>query len=111
MRRLMLCGFLGLIMGVPALLGQDVRYNFDRKADFSRFKTYKWITLKDAAPVDELINKQIIDTIDSELGMKGLKKITDDNADLYIGYQAGVDKEREFTSYSTGWGYGPGWYG
>lgn len=111
MRQLMLFGLLSLIMCVPALLGQDVRYNFDRKADFSRFKTYKWITLKDAAPVDELINKQIIDTIDTELGAKGLKKITDDNADLYIGYQAGVDKEKEFTSYSTGWGYGPGWYG
>jgi len=111
MRRLMLCGLVSLVVGLPALLGQDVRYNFDRKTDFSRFKTYKWITLKDAAPVDELIGKQIINTIDTELSSKGLKKITGDDADLYIGYQAGVDKEREFTSYSTGWSYGPGWYG
>ena len=111
MRRILLFVLIGFVMLVPTLLGQDVRYNFDRKTDFSRFKTYKWITLKDAAPVDELMNKQIVDTIDTELGAKGLKKITEDSADLYIGYQAGVDKEKEFTSYSTGWGYGPGWYG
>ena len=111
MKRILLFVAVGFVMVVPALLGQDVRYNFDRKADFSKFKSYKWITIKNAAPVDELMNKQIVDTIDTELGAKGLKKVTEDSADLYIGYQTGVDKEKEFTSYSSGWGYGPGWRG
>jgi hypothetical protein len=34
-----------------------------------------------------------------------------DAADLYIGYQAAVDTEKQYTSFSSGWGYGPGWYG
>jgi hypothetical protein len=33
-----------------------------------------------------------------------------DTADLYIGYQAGIGTEKQFTSYDTGWDYGPGWY-
>ena len=39
--------------GGPAV-GQDGRYNFDKAADFSKFKTYVWVTIKNAAPVDDL---------------------------------------------------------
>jgi hypothetical protein len=28
-----------------------------------------------------------------------------------VGYQAAVGQEKQYTSYSTDWGYGPGWYG
>src|SRR5262252_6131843 len=91
-------------------VAQDVRYNFDNKSDFSKFKTYKWVQLKDAAKLDNLLDKQIKEAIDTELATKGLTKTDADNADLYIGYQAGVGTEKQFTSYDTGWGYGPGWY-
>lgn len=92
------------------VLGQDVRYNFDKDADFAKFKTYKWVTLKDAAQVDNILDKNIKAAIDAELGAKGLSKVEDDTADLYIGYQAAVGHEKQFTSYSTDWGYGAGWY-
>jgi hypothetical protein len=39
-----------------------------------------------------------------------MSKAEGENADLFIGYQAGVGQEKEFTSYATDWGYGPGWY-
>ncbi len=32
-------------------------------------------------------------------------------ADLAIAYQAGVDQEKQFYAFDTGWGYGPGWGG
>ena len=38
---------------------QDVRYNFDKDTDFSKFKTYKWVTLKDSTKPNELIDKPI----------------------------------------------------
>ena len=29
---------------------QDVRYNFDKSANFASFKTYKWVPIKGACP-------------------------------------------------------------
>jgi len=89
---------------------QDVRYNFDKGTDFPKFKTYKWILLKNAQPVDALVDKQIREAVDTELSAKGLTKVDADNADLLVGYQAAVGTEREFTAYGSNWGYGPGWY-
>ena len=48
--------------------------------------------------------------MDAQLATKGLSKVEGDNADLYIGYQAAVGQEKEFTSFSSDWGYGGGWY-
>lgn len=92
-------------------VAQDVRYNFDKNADFSKFKTYKWVPIKDAAKVSDLVDKQIKEAIDAELTTKGLSKVDGDDANLYVGYQAAVGQEKQFNSYSTGWGYGPGWGG
>jgi hypothetical protein len=104
------------LMIVSSALCQDVRYNFDKKADFSKFKTYKWVTIKDAQKVDDLVDKQIKDTIDAELAKKGLTRVDTDNADLFIGYQPAVGQEKQLTSFSSGmggpgWGYGGGWGG
>jgi len=92
-----------------ASVAVDVRYNFDKNADFSSFKTYKWVALKDAPEVDNLRDKQIKDAVDSELAKRGLTKTDADSADLYLGYQAGIGTETQFTSYKTDWGYGSGW--
>lgn len=99
-----------LLLAFGNAFSQDVRYNFDKDTDFSRFKTYKWVSLKDAAKVNDIVDKDIKAAIDKELTAKGLTKVDTDNADLYVGYQAAVGQEKQFTSYGTDWGYGPGWY-
>jgi hypothetical protein len=91
-------------------VAQDVRYNFDRDADFSKFKTYKWVSLGATTQGDSLLSKQIKTAVEIELGVKGLTKVEDDTADLYVGYQTAVGQEKSFTSYNSSWGYGPGWY-
>lgn len=53
---------------------QDVRYNFDNTADFSKFKTYKWITLNSEAPIDKLTEGQMKAALDAGLARKGLRK-------------------------------------
>jgi hypothetical protein len=98
------------LLAASTAVAQDVRYNFDKEADFSKFKTYKWVPIKDASKVDDILDKQIKDAIDAELAKKGLTTTEADGADLYIGYQVGIGTEKQFTSYDTGWGYGPGWY-
>jgi hypothetical protein len=70
-----------LLLTTSRLLGQDVRYNFDKEADFSKFKTYKWVVFKNAKPVDDLTDKQIKATLDEALAQKGLTKVDSDNAD------------------------------
>ena len=90
---------------------QDVRYNFDKQANFAPFKTYRWVALKGAAPISDLMDRQVKAAVDVELSKKGLTRPTGETADLFVGYQAAVDSEKQYTSYDTGWGYGPGWGG
>jgi len=97
-------------LAVSCALGQDVRYNFDKNTDFSKLKTYKWVILKDAPTANDLVTKQLKDAVDAELARKGLTRIDDDSANLFIGYQAGIGQEKQFTSFSSDWGYGGGWY-
>jgi len=102
---------LGILLAAATVSGQDVRYNFDKNTEFSKFKTYEWVILKDAPVANDLVSKQIRDAVDKELATKGLTKVNDDSANLFIGYQAGVGQEKEFTSFNSSWGYGGGWYG
>src|SRR5215469_7844185 len=95
--------------GIGSAVAQDVRYDFDKTKDFSKYKTYKWVPIKGADQVDALTTKQLTAAVDSELATKGLTKTDSDNADLYIGFQTAIGSEKQFTSYNTGWGYGPGW--
>ena len=99
------------VLLVSSALAQDVTYNFDKSTDFSKFKTYKWVTIQGAQKPDDLTDKQIKEAIDAELTKKGLTKTDADNADLYIGYQPSITQEKQLTTYNTGWGYGPSWGG
>jgi len=111
MKRLIFLACMLFLMSGSSLMAQDVRYNFDSKADFTTFKTYKWVDIKGTDKPNPLVQKQITDTIDAELAKKGLTKTDSDTADLLIGYQTAVGTEKQFSSYNTGWGYGPGWGG
>ena len=110
MKRVLFLSTLILFLAISCAFGQDVRYNFDKDTNFSKFKTYKWVILKDAPTANDLVTKQLKDAVDAELATKGLTKIDDDTANLFIGYQAGVGQEKQFTSFSSDWGYGGGWY-
>jgi hypothetical protein len=110
MKRFFVLSILTLLLAASSV-AQDVRYNFDKNADFSKFKTYKWVPIKDADKVSDLVDKQIKEAFDAELATKGLTKVEGDDANLYIGYQPAIGQEKQLNSYSTGYGYGPGWGG
>ena len=88
---------------------QDIRYNYASGTDFSKYKTYKWVQIKDAQQLDQIADQQLKAAFDEELAKKGLTKTDADNADLYLGYQVALGQEKQFTTFDTGWGYGPGW--
>jgi hypothetical protein len=98
-----------LVAGVAS--AQDVGYNYDQQADFSKYKTYKWVSVKDSAQVNDLVARQITDAVDRQLATKGLTKTDADAADLYVAYQVAVDQEKQMTTWDTGYGMVPGWGG
>ena len=85
MKKLLFFSLVGILLSVSTAVGQDVRYNFDKNSDFSKFKTYKWVPLKDATKLNDLVDKQIIDSVNAELATKGLTQVTEDSANLYVG--------------------------
>jgi hypothetical protein len=104
-----------LLLGAGNAFAQDVRFNFDKEVQFGAFKTYKWVGIKGGEQPNSLVDGQIKAAVDAELVKKGLTRSDTDNADLWIGYQTAISTEKQYTSFDTGWGYGPGygggWYG
>jgi hypothetical protein len=99
----------GFVLIAAVALAQDVSYNFDKEADFSKYKTYKWVEVKGGDQIDQLAAKQITDAIDRQLATKGLTKTDSDSADLYIAYQVALSQEKQMTTWDTGYGMGAGW--
>lgn len=99
-----------LLLTASSALSQDISYEFDHTADFSKFKTYKWITLESVAPIEGLTDEQIKAALGAALTRKGLTKVEGDSAaDLLIGYQTTEHFEEQFAGY-PGWSPGPGWH-
>ena len=65
-----------LLAGASTAVAQDVRYNFDKQASFATFKTYKWVALKGAPPLSDLVDRQVKAAVDAELARKGLTRAT-----------------------------------
>ena len=102
---------LALGLGLTVVTAQDVGYNAMPGADFSKYKTYKWVKIEGAQYPDQITDAQIKSSIDGQLATKGLTKTEDDAADLYVGYQVAIDKEKQWNAYATGGGPGWGWGG
>ena len=91
-----------LLLVASSALSQDVTFNYDDKADFSKFKTYKWVAFKNVAPIDKLTDEQIRSTVDAALAKKGLTKVNGDNtADLLIDYQSSELIDEKFPKAPT----------
>jgi len=86
------------------LLAQDVKYNSMPGTDFSKYHTYKWVTIQGGAHPNQIMDAQIKQAVDSQLSTKGLTKTDGDKADLYVGYQVAVDQEKQWNAYGMGGG-------
>jgi len=95
-----------LLAGMAA--AQDVRYNYDKDANFTKYKTWKWVEIK-TSDKDQLVDNQIKSSIEAALAAKGLTKTDSDNADLFVGYQTAINTEKQVNSFSSDFGYGGGW--
>ena len=85
-----------------AALAQDIQFDYDRAANFSAYKTYRWVDYQAVAPGDQLLDKDIKRAVDEQLAAKGLQRV-EAGGDLLVGYQAGISQEKQF----DGFGFGP----
>jgi hypothetical protein len=88
--------------------GQDVRHNSMPGTDFSKYHTYKWVDIEGGAHPNQIVDAEIKQSVDSQLSSKGMTKTDSEKADLNIGYQIAVDKEKQWNAYGTGRGFGGG---
>ena len=102
----------------PALaMAQKTTYDFDKTANFAALKTYAH---KDGTKVGQpLIDARIVAAIDAQMAAKGFTK-ADANPDAFVVYHIAFDKEKDISTFSSGygggyggygWGYGGGWGG
>lgn len=85
-------------------IGQDVRHNYMPGVDFSKYHTYKWVNIEGGAHPNQIVDTEIKQSVDSQLTSKGLTKTDSDKADLDVGYQIAVDKEKQWNAYGMGGG-------
>ena len=103
-------GVVVALLAFGTALAQDVTTNFMPGTDFTKYHTYKWVTIQGATYPNQIVNAQIKEAVDSQLATKGLTKTDGDRADLYVGYQVSIDQQRQWNAYGMGgglrWGSG-----
>jgi hypothetical protein len=97
-----------VLLAAGTLAAQDVKYNFMPGTDFSKYHTYKWVNIEGGAHPNQIMDQEIKQAVDSQLASKGLTKTDNEKADLYVGYQIAVDKEKQWNAWGTGRGFGGG---
>jgi hypothetical protein len=112
-----LAGIAALILAPAVAMAQKTSYDYDKTANFSGFKTY---ALKEGTPVGQkLIDDRIVAAIDAALAAKGFTK-SESNPDVFVVYHVAFDKQKDISTFSSGygggygpygWGYGGGWGG
>ena len=90
------------LLGTVAL-AQSVTYDFDRAANFSKYKTYAWTRGTELA--DALNHARVVRAIDAALVTKGLSRVAPGTSpDLLVAYHASFDRNLEITGSAHGWG-------
>ena len=103
----------GLMLGVQAS-AQDVRTNYMPGTDFSKYHTYAWVEEVTGVPrvggqPDQILDAQVKQAVDSHMAAKGFTKVVDGGkADLLLGFQLAIDREKQLNGFADGWGgWGP----
>ena len=102
-------GFALMMMVIAnSAFAQKVTADYNKSADFARYKTFKWI--KEPKASNPLTRQRVIEDVNSALAGRGLKLVTSD-ADLCIAAHAATKQERTLNTFYNGFGGGWRWRG
>lgn len=79
----------------------DVNIDYDRSADFSRYKTYAWLMLPDTGSAS--IDRRIVSALDAQLGTQGWRKVKNGQGDASVGVEVVTQEEQRNDTYYDGW--------
>ena len=74
----------------------SVNYDYDVSVDFTRVKTYDWVSLPGTLRIDQFNRIRIQDLVDKQLDAKGLK-ISPRDPDVFLVMYGGDRKEVDMT--------------
>ena len=107
----------GLILAAlaGAVHSQNVKVDWDRAADFSPYKTYKWTDIPSPRTPSKEMAQLIRDVTDVQLGARGLKRIENGEPDLLVGYSITLGQPKGQGAApaisGTSWQAGSNWSG
>jgi Domain of unknown function (DUF4136) len=108
MQRKLVTLAIAALLAPTLAMAQKVSYDYDKTANFAAFKTYAH---KEGTKVGQpLIDDRIVAAIDAQLAAKGLTKVESD-PDAVVVYHIAFDKEKDISTFSSGYGGGYGRYG
>lgn len=106
--RMFMAGVLVAGLSLPAVVqAQKVDTDYDHKADFASYKTFSFIKVQTADPLNE---DRVRDGITQELTKRGLEMVPS-GGDLEIAAVGGLHTEQEYNTFYSGLGGGWGWGG
>lgn len=93
-----------LLVSCNAIL---VNSDFDKTADFSKFKTFAFYKNGiDKVEISDLDKKRILRSIENQMLKKGFTK--SENPDLLVNFFTKERQQVDVNQFNTGWGYGWG---
>ena len=117
MQKRLVCAAIAMVLAPALILAQKTSYDYQKGTNFAAFKTYGH---KEGTPVGQpLIDDRLVAAIDAQLAAKGLTKAESD-PDLFVVYHMAFDKQKDISTFSSGygggygpygWGWGGGWAG
>jgi hypothetical protein len=94
----------------PEAWAQKVSYDFDKTADFSKFRTFAVRTGSDAED-SPFMDERITKAVEAELAAKGMVR-SDAHPDVLVITHLKLDRRDEVVAYGSGYPYYPyGWWG
>ncbi len=99
---------LAIILIAATGFAQKITTDWDRGADFTKFKTYAYA--KGTPVEDPLMDQRVVDAIEAALEKEGIKKV-DSDPDMYVTYHASAKENKQYVTDNFGYGYGARWGG
>jgi len=114
------------LLACTVTYAQKVRTHYVPGTDFSKYHAYAWVSDIQGLPAvgghpDQILDAQVKQAIDLQMAAKGFTKVNDSStADLLLGYQFAIDREKQTNDSGdnlggwggwAGWGWGPWWGG
>lgn len=90
-----------------AIFAQKVNIDFDRDADFSKYKTYAYQVCHRVE--NTLVDKRMVAELESRVSVEGLSR-AESNPDVHITYHSSTTEEFAIDTNTWGYGFGSGWY-